>query len=409
LNGKQGMLAVNGPPGTGKTTLLRDVIAMCVLERAMAMTTFDDPRQGFTKTGERVETGDASYAIHTLADSLKGHEMLVVSSNNKAVENVSKELPAEAAVSHADGPVRYFKSISDAVHGPRKGGRNEEEIAPEPVKTWGLIAAVLGNKSNRSAFWEALWWDEDRGLKTYLKTAKGDSVMVERRNATTGLMEKCIPNVVLLEGPPSPQQAKENWPRVRANFLALKAEVDAELQALEQVRLLCLALAEPKRQLAENERKLAALQAECDALAGAGATLSGERDAASVSHAQDVAAWRHHRKLRPGFLARLRRTEEARAGAEENDIWRVPANASENKLEALEEALKKAKRGQSLAAAKTQVLETALEREREQVAKRVQPLDQHRTLLEGRMIDEARFQEGHELESSNTVGDGKVQ
>ena len=395
LTGKEGMLAVNGPPGTGKTTLLRDVIAMCVLERAVAMCGFNDPRQSFTETGERVEAGKASYKIYGLADALKGHEVLVVSSNNKAVENVSKELPAEAAVSHAHGPVRYFRSISDAVHGPRKRQGTEEEIAPEPVKTWGLIAAVLGNKDNRSAFWEALWWDEDRGLKTYLKAAKGDAVMVDRHNPKTGRMEKCIPKVVEQERPPSPQQAKANWPKVRADFLALKAEIDAELQALEAVRRLCLELAEPRRQLAESERKLVSLQAECDEFANALATLQAEREAMSAEHKQDEAAHSRHRELRPGLFARLRRTYEATAWAERDAIWRAPAEAAAKKLAALEGAVKKAEREHSLAEAKAQVLAIAVGRGRDEIARRSQPLEQHRTRLEGRMIDEAKFQEGH--------------
>lgn len=395
LSGKEGLLAVNGPPGTGKTTLLRDVVAMCVLERAVAMCSFDDPRQSFAETGERVEVGKASYKIYTLADALKGHEMLVVSSNNKAVENVSKELPAEAAVSHAHGPVRYFRSISDAVHGQRKRQGKEEELAPEPVKTWGLIAAVLGNKSNRSAFWEALWWDEDRGLKTYLKAAKGDSVMVDRRNPNTGRMEKCVPRVVEQERPPSPQQAKENWPKVKAEFLSLKAEIDAELQALEQVRRLCLELAEPRRRLAESERKLAGLQAECDELASAVATLQAECDAASAEYRQDDAAWQRHKKLRPGLLARLRRTDQAMAWAEQNQVWRAPAEAAAKKLVALQGALQKAIREHSLAEAKAQVLAVAVGRERDDVVRRSQPIEQHRTRLNGRVIDEAKFQEGH--------------
>ncbi len=194
--GKEGLLAVNGPPGTGKTTLLRDVIAMCVLERAVAMCSFDDPRQGFIETGERA--AEDFYKIYALADALKGHEMLVVSSNNKAVENVSKELPEETAVSHAHGRVQYFRSISDAVHGQRQRQGKQEELAPEPVRTWGLIAAVLGNKSNRSAFWEALWWDDDRGLKTYLKAVKvtlswltGATLTQEKwRNAFPGLWSR---------------------------------------------------------------------------------------------------------------------------------------------------------------------------------------------------------------------------
>lgn len=52
---KEGILAVNGPPGTGKTTLLRDIVAAVVTERAMAMCEFDDPEDGFVNSGSKAE------------------------------------------------------------------------------------------------------------------------------------------------------------------------------------------------------------------------------------------------------------------------------------------------------------------------------------------------------------------
>jgi hypothetical protein len=110
LGGKEGILAINGPPGTGKTTLLRDVVAMCVLDRASAMASFDDPEKAFTKTAERVPAGDRGfYNYHSLSPSLKGHEVIVASSNNKAVENVSKELHCADAL-HVEVRQRDFLS-----------------------------------------------------------------------------------------------------------------------------------------------------------------------------------------------------------------------------------------------------------------------------------------------------------
>jgi hypothetical protein len=399
LNGKEGLLAVNGPPGTGKTTLLRDVVAMCVLERAAAMSTFDDPKQAFTK----VETGKVSYDfIYRLDTALKGYEMLVASSNNKAVENVSKELPAEGAVAHSREQLSYFKSVSDIVHSPRKRVKDEEGVTPEPVKTWGLIAAVLGSKSNRSDFWEAFWWDEDRGFRTYLKTAKGDSILVERRNPITGEMEKRTPEVVLREHPPSPQQAKEDWTKTRAHFLTLKSEIEAELQELEEVRRLCLALAEPRRQLARKEKELEGLHAERDEVATKVEALRGERDQASARHSQASSAWSRHKGSRPGLLARLVRTDEAKAWAEENAVWRRPVDMAARELFASEEGLKKAERARSLAAAKAQVFEMDLGREREQLAARSQVITGHRTRLGGRIVDEEKFQEGHAIWNQST-------
>ncbi|QNI35788.1 DEAD/DEAH box helicase [Edaphobacter albus] len=397
LNGKEGLLAVNGPPGTGKTTLLRDVVAMCVLERAIAMSAFDDPKDAFTKTEERVEAGKTSFDIYRLDDSLKGHEMLVASSNNKAVENVSKELPAEGAVSYSRDQLSYFKSISDLVHGPRKQEQEEaqEGITPEPVKTWGLIAAVLGNKGNRSAFWKAFWWNEDRSFRTYLKTVLGHSVLVEHRDPVTDIVEKRTPEVVLREHPPSSQQAKENWRKERIRFLAVKAEIDAELQALEEVRCLCLVFEESRCKLASREKELEILQTEHDELAVRVETLRKERDQASARYKQASTAWNRHKSSRPGLFARLARTDDARAWKEEADVWRRPLDVATRQLAVSEDGLKKAERARSFASAKAQVFETDLERERGQFATQSQIISEHRIRLGGRIVDEEKFQEGH--------------
>lgn len=62
------ILAVNGPPGTGKTTLLRDVVAGLVSQRAEALCQFDDPESAFTliKLEEEVTLGNGSFKLYQL-------------------------------------------------------------------------------------------------------------------------------------------------------------------------------------------------------------------------------------------------------------------------------------------------------------------------------------------------------
>lgn len=109
---KSGLFAINGPPGTGKTTLLRDLIAHVVVERAILLS----------------ETSDISLA------KLKGFEMVLASNNNGAVENVTLEIPGRQAVDPAwmEG-FDYFTPLAEQLVGKA---------------AWGLIATRLGNKSN---------------------------------------------------------------------------------------------------------------------------------------------------------------------------------------------------------------------------------------------------------------------
>ncbi|MDR1701428.1 MAG: hypothetical protein LBR56_01475, partial [Sporomusaceae bacterium] len=201
----EGIIAVNGPPGTGKTTLLRDIVAKVVLDRAIAMSQFEKPAMAF-KHIAAMKVGQAYSHLYQLDDKLLGHEIVVASSNNRAVENISREIPSSKAIADDfDPPLRYFQTISDKV------AAGEKEVVDGI--TWGLSAAVLGNAANRSNFLKSFWWDKQRGMAQYLNAITGSKVL---DNATNP-----IPEVVIAEKPPGNEiEALERWRISRRNFLA---------------------------------------------------------------------------------------------------------------------------------------------------------------------------------------------
>ncbi|CAG2144858.1 AAA domain-containing protein [Cupriavidus plantarum] len=143
-----GLFSVNGPPGTGKTTMLKDIVAAVVVNRADVMVDFDTPASAFKR---RLEIEDYQYPVYELDARLRGFGIVVSSANNGAVENITKELPGLAAIAD-DVDIDYFSKLADSAAAPPKAKRR-----PTTRQRWGLITAVLGNKSNRNQFASRFW------------------------------------------------------------------------------------------------------------------------------------------------------------------------------------------------------------------------------------------------------------
>lgn len=292
-----GLVGINGPPGTGKTTLLRDIVAKVVLDRAMAMVKFDNPETAFKHIGS-MKTGRAYTHLYKLDDSLLGHEIVVASSNNKAVENISRDIPNSKAIANDfTPPLRYFQAISDnltAIDGEVNDG-----------ETWGLVAAVLGNSANRNAFIKSFWWDKERGMATYLaaitgaNTGNGDDIDGDDKQPSN-------PIVLELEKPPSnPIEAKERWNIARKDFNAKLKKVQElqkkaqkvydtvirkdELAKRAEQAVISLAMARQELELAEEKLNIAGFNYRN--------AIEAEKKAVEDRSAFD--------RMRPGFFARL--------------------------------------------------------------------------------------------------------
>ena len=108
------MRSVNGPPGTGKTTLLKDIFAELVVKQAHDICLL---KSKYIKGNEdTLYYGKASIGV--LTDKIAENNIVVASSNNGAVQNIVNELPLKEGIDDNILPelekADYFKDIANA-------------------------------------------------------------------------------------------------------------------------------------------------------------------------------------------------------------------------------------------------------------------------------------------------------
>ena len=137
-NDESGIVSVNGPPGTGKTTILRDIVANIVTQRAYHLANDIINEQNILTESDSV----FGKFYRFTDDKLCNYNIVVASSNNKAVENISKELPLMDKVSEYRNEILnepIFTYFAECF----KNMSNDE--------CWSPISVALGKKDNLRA------------------------------------------------------------------------------------------------------------------------------------------------------------------------------------------------------------------------------------------------------------------
>lgn len=136
--------SVNGPPGTGKTTLLKDIFAEIVVKKAQAITAFrDNPAAALVNTNYDVEIKNiytnelVKRYVYDIHPTISQYAAVVASSNNTAVENISKDLPKateiDAQFKNELEHLKFAKGISKKITGS---------------DAWGIFSIPLGKGEN---------------------------------------------------------------------------------------------------------------------------------------------------------------------------------------------------------------------------------------------------------------------
>lgn len=152
ISDKQSIFSVNGPPGTGKSTLIKEIVVSNVIQRAIVMATYDKPKEAFTQKCFEFPPDQYSPTFYKPDEALSAYGIIVASHGNTAVENISKELP-KAIKKDRTG---RFSGVEREIYFTDVATKHMEKPA------WGLISAELGRNKNLKKLKENLWWTDKK-------------------------------------------------------------------------------------------------------------------------------------------------------------------------------------------------------------------------------------------------------
>lgn len=325
----QGLLGVNGPPGTGKTTLLRDLIAAIVTSRADTLAKLRRASDGFASNGrEEANDGGKPQACFKLNPALFGFEIVVASFNNGAVENVTLELPQRDKIDESWLPeAEYFADLAELTSG-------------KPA--WGLISGALGSKARRKNFVDCYFFGQcPFGGKHKTDSATEEEADIESDEETKNAVVNTQPSTPSnMEGNDgdnddhddapseknkglqgfmgwlnahtevnrarSSEQRQALWRQAVTDYEAIKTEARKVCADAIRIRELIQSICQTRKKIADKSEALDALEQKlADTVAQLAYLDTEEGRPANLALKQCLDELKQHQALKPSFWAKL--------------------------------------------------------------------------------------------------------
>lgn len=296
------MRSVNGPPGTGKTTLLKDIFAQLIVQQAYDITKLSNH---FIKGTEK--TIYFNYAsIGEIPEYITENNIVVASSNNGAVQNIVNELPLSKEIDKSLfeelKKADYFREISNAKLSVEwledENGKKREELVKESVpgeeKFWGVFSLEGGKADNMTNILKNMKHIHKYLEEEYLPDQDIYKQFLKHYKEVKAIQ---IKTQVFADSIRAYQECTKELERVCANYQKESGkkenELYAELQKLEEIRQEC------RQQLEQLQTQLEEVQNRAETV---------RKNMESMNQCLQV-----HKGQRPCFFAGKKKKEEYRS------------------------------------------------------------------------------------------------